>query len=260
MPPYHFTPHIMNITLIGFGKMGRIIAELATERGHNIVSTIDPANPHASYQKITEESLKNTDVCIDFSHATAVKNTVEQCIAFGKNLVLGTTGWYNQLPEIKETISKSGIGVITSPNFSLGVNVFLKMLANASEIINHFDEYDVLVNEWHHRHKKDSPSGTALAIGNLLLKHIERKKMLVSEKLDRAPEPHEIHLTSTRGGEIPGTHSVFFDSGADTIDITHTARNRTGFALGAIHCAEWIVGKKGFFTMEDWMEDVIKRK
>lgn len=250
----------MNITLIGFGKMGQIIADLALKRGHTIASTIDQVKPNATYQKITAESLENTDVCIDFSNLHAVENTVEQCISHGKNLVIGTTGWNDQLPTIKENISKSAIGVITSPNFSLGVNIFLQMLANASEIINNFDEYDVLVNEWHHRQKKDSPSGTALAIGNLLLKHIERKKMLVTERFDREPQSNEIHLVSTRGGEIPGTHTVFFDSQADTIEITHTARNRTGFALGAIICAEWIIGKKGFFTMQDWMEDVMKRK
>lgn len=250
----------MNITLIGFGKMGQIIADLAHKRGHRIISTIDPENSNATHQKITKESLENSEVCIDFSNANAVENTIEQCAEYGKNLVIGTTGWYDRLPAIKETIQKSGIGVITSPNFSMGVSIFLQMLGNASEIMNSFDEYDILVNEWHHRHKKDSPSGTALAIGNLLLKHIERKKTLVTERLDREPEPHEIHLVSTRGGEIPGTHSVFFDSGADTIEITHTARNRTGFALGAIRSAEWIIGKKGFFTMEDWMRDTIKRK
>lgn len=249
----------MNITLIGFGKMGQIIADVAKKRGHAIVSIIDPVHPNATHQTITDESLKNAEVCIDFSNANAVENTVKQCTTYGKNLVIGTTGWYDRLSDIKK-ISKSDIGVIASPNFSMGVNIFLQMLENASEIMNHFDEYDILVNEWHHRHKKDSPSGTAIAIGNLLIQHIERKKTLVTDRLDREPQSHEIHISSARGGEIPGTHSVFFDSGADTIEITHTARNRTGFALGAIHCAEWIVGKKGFFTMLDWMDDVIKRK
>lgn len=247
----------MNITLIGYGKMGHEIASLAQSQNMTIVSIIDPHHPQATHKNIDPESTKNTDVCIDFSNPEAVINNINACADLKKNIVIGTTGWYAKLSTAKEIVEKSNIGTIYASNFSLGVNIFYKIIENAAKIMNSINEYDVFAHEWHHKGKKDSPSGTALTLGNILIKNLDRKKTLVTDKLDRTPLPAELHLSSTRGGSIPGTHAVYFDSDADTIELKHTARNRQGFALGALKCAQWIYGKKGLFTAENWINDIL---
>lgn len=250
----------MNITLVGYGKMGHEIASLVqSQQSQNmtIVSIIDPHHPQATHKNINAESTKNTDVCIDFSSPDVVINNISACADLQKNMVIGTTGWYANLDRAKKIVENTNIGLIYASNFSLGVNIFYKIIENAAKIMNSVNEYDVFVNEWHHKGKKDSPSGTALSIGSILLKNLDRKKTIITDKLDRAPLAEELHLSSTRGGSIPGTHAVYFDSDADTIELKHTARNRQGFALGALKCSKWIYGKKGLFAVEDWINDIL---
>lgn len=240
----------MNITLLGYGKMGRMIASLAGA-DQKIVSIIDPNDPGATHKKIDAVALSNTDVVIDFSHPSAVLSNIGLLLPFKKNIVMGTTGWYEKMEAVKQMVTQGGIGFLYSSNFSIGVQLFLKIVERAGQLFNPFAHYDVFAHEFHHKNKADSPSGTALSVGNALLKTMPRKKELLVNTSHEKIAPEKLHLTSTRGGAVPGTHEVFFDSEADTVEIRHTARSRAGFAQGALEAAKWVQGKRGFFTMED---------
>lgn len=244
----------MNITLIGFGKMGRMVASLVAPN-HTIVSIIDPTASDATHRTIDASALERADVVIDFSHPTVVLSNVGLIAPFKKNIVMGTTGWYDQLEAVRQIVTQYDIGFLYSSNFSIGVQLFLKMVERAGELFNAFPQYDVFAHEFHHRQKADSPSGTALSVGKALLKTMPRKREILSDTSHEKIAPERLHLTSTRGGYIPGTHEVFFDSEADTVEIRHTARSRVGFASGALKAAEWLCEKKGFFTMEDLLRN-----
>lgn len=226
----------MKIALIGYGKMGALIDAVASAQGHDIIAKIDPKSktPH-----ISAKAINDADVCIDFSRPAAVLSNVKACAALKKNMVIGTTGWEADLPLIKEIVNDSGIGCIHSANFSIGVNLFMNIVAHAAELLNLFDEYDVAGFECHHRQKVDAPSGTAKALIQIL-----RSKM---------PQKKTCDFSSIRCGSDPGTHTILFDSPADTITLTHQARNRQGFAMGAVAAAEWIVNKHGLFTIQDFL-------
>lgn len=217
----------MKITLLGYGKMGRLIEQLAVTQGHQIVG------------KSTNE-IAQADVCIDFSHASCMFSHVEKAVALKKPLVIGTTGWESDFDTIKKLILNSSIGCIYSPNFSIGVYLFQQLISQAAKLMSSFKEYDVAGIELHHRHKADAPSGTAKALTYTLLKELS--------------PAHPFTFTSVRCGSNPGCHQIEFDSPADTITLTHAARNRDGFASGAIKAAEWVKDKQGFFTMEDFLQ------
>lgn len=236
----------MNIAIVGYGKMGHEIERIAKLKAIDIQSIIDPNDSRATHKLVDEESMKNVDVCIDFTRPDAVIENIKKISKFGKNIVVGTTGWHNSLEEAKQIVRKSDIGLIYASNFSIGVNVFFRIIENAAKIMNNLDEYDVFGYELHHNKKLDSPSGTAKSIEKLLISNIKRKK--------------EVPFASVRAGSIPGTHVVGFDSSADTIELKHTARNREGFAMGAIMAAEWIKGKKGFYSIDDMMNEVLGGK
>jgi 4-hydroxy-tetrahydrodipicolinate reductase len=241
----------MRIALIGYGKMGRLVEEIAKEKEHSIVAKIHPRSP--STKKITAETLRDADLCIDFSNPKYALENIKQVAALGKSLVMGTTGWYDHLDEVKALVEKSKIGFIYSPNFSVGVNLFVKMVGLAAAMINEFDEYDVGGIEMHHNEKVDSPSGTAKALAHEILKHFKRKNSIVYETVNRQINPNELQISSLRCGSIPGKHSIIFDSPSDSITLTHEARNREGFASGAVAAAEWLSGKTGFYTIQDML-------
>ena len=236
----------MNIAIIGYGKMGHEIEKAAKARRINVVSIIDPNDKNANFNEINEQSMKNVDVCIDFTTPNAVIENIKKITKFKKNIVVGTTGWHDKINEVKDIVSHSKIGFVYASNFSIGVNVFFRIIENAAKIIDSVDSYDVFGYELHHSKKLDSPSGTAKFIEKILIDNIKRKK--------------EVPFASVRAGSIPGTHVVGFDSSADTIELKHVARNREGFALGAIMAAEWIQNKKGFFEINDMMNELIGDK
>ena len=238
--------------------MGKEIERIAQIRGISIASIIDPNTKDAPFDEINKESMKDVDVCIDFTMPEAAVENIRKAAKFKKNIVMATTGWYTRMDEVKKIVKEAGIGFIWSGNFSLGVNIFFRIIENAARIMNNADMYDLFAYEIHHNQKKDSPSGTAKSIEKILLDNIKRKKKIVEDKLDRKINADELHFASVRGGDIPGTHVVGFDSTADTIELKHTARSREGFALGAIMAAQWLKGKKGFFTIEDMMKDITK--
>ncbi len=236
--------------------MGHEIEKVAKAKGITL-RTIDLNDNCADYKEINEKSMEDIDVCVDFTHPDSVMGNIENISKFKKNIVVGTTGWYDNIGKVKEIAKNEGIGIVWSGNFSIGVNLYFKIIENAAKVMGKFDDYDIFVHEFHHNKKADSPSGTAVMIGKLLLDNIERKKKIVTEELKRKIEPDELHISSTRGGSIPGTHIVGFDSPADTIELKHTARSREGFALGAVLAAQWIQNKKGFFGIEDMMKEII---
>ena len=246
----------MKTLLVGYGNMGHEVERVLAARGHAVVSRVDPIGG----QVASLEALGpgGADVAIEFSLPGAVVDNARQYARLGVNAVVGTTGWYERRAEVERIVGDAGIGYLYGPNFSLGVHMFYRLVAAATRLVNPIDDYDILGFEAHHRRKKDSPSGTALAIAEVILANSTRKKRLATERLDRAVEPDELHIASVRGGTFPGTHTVSFDCAADTIELTHTARTRGGFALGAVMAAEWLQRRNGFFNVDAFIDEILK--
>jgi 4-hydroxy-tetrahydrodipicolinate reductase len=238
----------MNIALIGYGKMGKEV-EQAARRRDITVKHIFPTDRELI--SINKKTLHDVDVCIDFTSPLATLDIVQRVADCGKNIVIGTTGWYDQLNQITAIVRKKKIGLLYSSNFSLGMNLFFQIAAAAASSLGGFKEYDVGVHEIHHREKIDGPSGTALTLGRILLDHFRKKKEILPETSHGTIPASKLHVTSERVGYVVGVHTILFDSEADSIELTHRAKNRGGFALGAVIAAEWLVGKKGIYTMND---------
>jgi 4-hydroxy-tetrahydrodipicolinate reductase len=239
----------MNLALIGYGNMGHEVEHVAYEHGMKVLRTFDSENIRSL--RLNAETLCDVDVCIDFSTPQVVLENIEAVVRAGKNMVVGTTGWYDHLESVRTLVERHGTGFVYSPNFSLGMNVFMHIVADGARLIDRYPEYDVAISESHHAGKADSPSGTALVIGSLVVQAIRRKQELISGQLHGPIRPNQVHISSSRVGHVQGTHSVLFDSETDSIELLHTAKNRSGFARGALVAAEWIRGKKGVFTMRD---------
>ena len=236
----------MKIALIGYGKMGHAIEQIALQRGHEIVSVIDVNNQ----EDFTSDAFKSADVAIEFSMPAVAMDNYRRAFAAGVPVVSGTTGWLEHLPEIKEAC-KAGQTFFYASNFSLGVNIFFALNKYLAKIMNDFPAYDVRMVETHHVHKLEAPSGTAITLAEGLIDNIERKNKWVEGK---EPAEDEIGICSVREGEVPGIHTVIYESDVDTISITHDAKSRMGFALGAVIAAEFTCGKKGFLTMQDMLK------
>ena len=233
----------MNIALLGFGKMGREVDSLAREQGERIVRVFDSQSP------VRPESLADVDVCIEFSTPAAVLENIRACIDAGKDVIVGTTGWLDQLPSLRDEVRNSGL--LYSANFSLGMNIFQRLVTRAAELMAKAPAYDPFIQEIHHRQKTDSPSGTAIRLADILLENIERKTHVVTGSANGRIEPGALHVSSSRAGWVTGTHAVSFDSEADLIELRHVAKNRKGFAMGALVAARWLRGRKGVYTMDD---------
>lgn len=213
--------------------MGKRVAEMASERGHEIVARL------GSNQDLWGQ-LSLADICVEFTRPESAVENIKRCAALKKNVVVGTTGWYDHIEEISPLAEE--IGILYAPNFSLGVFLWLKMVSYSAALMNAFDDYEVGALEFHHKQKLDAPSGTAQWMANR-----------VEEKIDRVKK---LDVTSIRMGSLPGTHTLIYDSPVDTITIQHEARNPKGFAKGALIAAEWLQGKKGLYTLEDLWKDV----
>ena len=240
----------MKIALIGYGKMGKRVEAMALQRGHEIVCRLSSAVSEQQRSTL----IAPADVCLDFTHPHSVLPAVKQMAKLGKNIVMGTTGWLEHLPEVRRIVEESHIGFLYAPNFAIGIHLFMKVVEEAAKLIDRFDEYDVGAIEGHHNQKVDYPSGAAHAMAQTLLKHIQRKTKIVTDLPDRPLAADEMHVSSMRCGHQPGIHSVLFDSACDSLTITHTSRNRDGFALGAVNAAEWLQGKQGFYTLDDILQ------
>lgn len=234
----------MNIILLGYGKMGKIIERVAIERGHQITARIDIDNASEF------ESAKG-DVAIEFSHPDAAFNNVKKSLEKNIPIVCGTTGWLSKKTEI-ETLCKARNGAFFyASNYSLGVNIFFKLNEYLAKMMNNFPAYEIAMDEVHHTEKKDAPSGTAITLAEGVLKHVDRKKVWVNEQTGK---PEDIFIESFRIDQVPGTHVVKYESAIDDIEIKHIAHSREGFALGAVMVAEWLRDKKGVLTMDDYLK------
>lgn len=249
----------MRIAIVGYGKMGRMIDSLiSAARKHTISAVIDPYSDSDEVTAIAldSNSLASSDVVIDFS---SPKTAVENMLFYAENgipAVIGTTGWYERLPEISEKLEKGKM--IYSGNFSLGVAIFMHLVTEAGKLLNNIPSYDVAISEVHHREKADAPSGTALMAANRLLDTLDRKTGLQIGNAEGKIDKSKINISSMRLGSVPGIHSLMIDGNADTIEIKHTARTREGFAEGAIKAAEWLVEKpSGLYTMDDFISELI---
>jgi 4-hydroxy-tetrahydrodipicolinate reductase len=247
----------MKISIVGYGAMGQLVEQCALERKIEIGSIIDPFQTAATHKSFSEESMAGIDVCVCFSQPDVAMENIKDICQWKKQAVIATTGWTDQMADVEKRVGDAGIGMVYSSNFSLGVNIFFKIIEKTSQIFDKFDVYDVFGYEAHHNRKMDSPSGTAVTLSNIILDNISRKEKVCEEKLDRKIEPNEFHFASMRGGNVPGTHAVLFDSDFDTIELKHTARNRLGFANGSILAAQWILDKKGMFTEADMMNQLM---
>lgn len=237
----------MKIALIGYGKMGKTIEQIARERGHRIVSIVDINNP----EEFQSDAFKSADVAIEFTTpATAFANYL-RCFEAGVPVVSGTTGWLEHMGEIKEKCEKEGKTFFYASNFSIGVNLFFALNKYLARLMNRFPAYDVRVTETHHIHKLDAPSGTAITLAEGILENIDRKERWT---LETADQPADLPIHAIREGEVPGIHEIVYESDADSISIKHDAKSRAGFALGAVLAAEFTAGKKGFLGMNDLLK------
>ncbi|MDX9907234.1 MAG: 4-hydroxy-tetrahydrodipicolinate reductase [Bacteroidales bacterium] len=234
----------MNIILSGYGRMGHEVEKAAIARGHRIIARIDTEDDWATCSPL----FSSADVVIDFSQpATAVAN-IRHCFDHHIPVVTGTTGWNKDEPMVRKWCMDENQSLFVGSNFSIGVNILFALTGKLGELMNRFDEYNISLEEIHHIHKLDAPSGTAIKLAELILSRVERKKAWVNQT-GRTPE--ELQVISVREGEVPGTHTVDCESEADRITLRHEAKNRKGFALGAVMAAEWLPGKKGYFEMND---------
>jgi 4-hydroxy-tetrahydrodipicolinate reductase len=249
------------ISIIGLGKMGQLMYDLLQENPKaEVVSTISPSNPKADFKKISLENLNNAEVAIVFTTPESAIENLKQIINANSNIkiIFGTTGWLDKITEV-ETLLKANpeAAILYASNFSIGVHLFWKTVNFAAQQFNkHNQIYDTFGHEFHHNQKADSPGGTAKTTAEILLKNFDTKSEIIYQTAEQKIKPNQLHYSSTRGGNIPGTHSVYFDSVEDNIEITHTARNRNGFANGAIQTALWITNKKGLFTIEDYINQL----
>jgi 4-hydroxy-tetrahydrodipicolinate reductase len=244
----------MKIVLLGYGKMGRIIEQMALDRGHEVVLKIDETN----IDQRTTENLSAADVAIDFSTPQSVSSNIQSCFEANLPVVVGTTGWYDELDNIKSQCEETNNSMLYASNFSIGVNVFFHVNEVLAKIMNRYPQYDVLVEEIHHTHKLDSPSGTAITISEGILDGLNRKNEWVNELVgdgaDVIPKPDQLLIESHRIEEVPGTHTVIYSSEVDDIEFKHKAHGRAGFALGAVLAAEWLEGKQGFYSVKDMFD------
>jgi 4-hydroxy-tetrahydrodipicolinate reductase len=246
----------MKIALLGYGKMGKIIEKIAQDRKHEIVLKIDYNN----LDELTAGNLQKADVAIEFSTPSTVLGNIESCFKAGVPIVVGTTGWHHQLANIKEQCADGKNSFIYATNFSVGVNIFFYVNRILAKLMNNYPYYDVQVEEIHHTQKLDAPSGTAITIAEGIIENLDSKKdwknVVISDDKpdDETVGGNQVLIESLRIENVPGTHTVIYDSEIDTIEFKHTTHNRNGFALGAVLAAEWIQNKKGFYSVEDMFD------
>ncbi len=234
----------MKIALIGYGKMGKTIEKIAQERGHTIVARIDPQTG----EDFESDGFKSADVAIEFTAPTSAYLNYLKCFENHIPVVSGTTGWLDMMDNVKQICEKDNETFFYASNFSLGVNIFFQLNRQLARIMNRFDDYDVSIEETHHIHKLDAPSGTAITLAEGIISHIDRKNgwVLAPEEID-----HSIQIKSIREGDVAGIHTIKYESEVDDITISHNAKSRQGFAIGAVLAAEFVKDKKGFLGMND---------
>ncbi|MGE3954865.1 MAG: 4-hydroxy-tetrahydrodipicolinate reductase [Parachlamydiales bacterium] len=245
----------MKVALMGYGKMGRVVERALRERHIEVVARLNTLEV-----PVTEEAIKGADVCIDFSHPDVVLKHIGIAAKAGKDLVVGTTGWYDHLDSVGSLVEEAKVGLIYAANFSLGMHLFGWVVKEAARLFSQAWGYDCAGYEIHHAEKGDTPSGTAQRLAEVLIKELPEKEKALYERPKNMILPGQLHFGSVRCGQTPGTHTVLFDSASDTIELTHRARNREGFGLGAAMAAHWIVGRKGVYELDDMIQVLMKER
>lgn len=240
----------MKIALLGYGKMGKAIEAIALERDHEIGVIIDDEDDWM--EKL--DDLRDCDVAIDFSLPSTVVSNIMRCFDLNIPIVVGTTGWYDQLDSVVHDCQQRGQALFVASNFSIGMNIMFDLNRRLAKLMNGYEDYQVEIEETHHIHKLDAPSGTAITLANDIINELDRKD---SWQLSTTPgiDGHAIPITSIREGEVPGIHEVVYDNEIDTITLSHSAKSRKGLALGAVLAAEYLFGKKGYYTMRDLLSN-----
>ena len=250
---------MLKIGLIGYGKMGKKIHDLCkNNKDYKVVSIIDPFSKKANFSKITPASIKGCDVCIEFSNPEVVVENIKKLIHLNKATVVGTTGWYENINEIKNLIKKEDGSLIYATNFSIGVNMLFQITNYATELMNQVNEYDVAGFESHHNMKQDIPSGTAKTLASIIKNNSSSKEKIVYQPGNRKVNENELHFTSMRLGSIKGDHKIIFDSLQDQISIKHSAKNRDGFAKGALTAAKYINANSGLINFNDNFNKILQ--
>jgi 4-hydroxy-tetrahydrodipicolinate reductase len=244
----------MNIALVGTGQMGRTIADLAPEHDHRIVATFDSARPLAD---ASPDALADADVAIDFSLPSVALDHIDRYCQWQQPAVVGTTGWYNALDDVAQQVRAHEATLLYAANFSLGIALLRRAVQAAAPLLNALPDFDAFVHETHHTKKVDSPSGTARVLGEDLLNALDRKTHLEIETQHERIDPEALHVTATRAGHVFGEHTVGLDGPHDHLTLSHRAKGRAGFAVGAVRAAEWLRGRTGLFTLDDVLDDWI---
>ena len=247
----------MRILIVGYGSMGHEVEKALEARGHTVTGRVDPSGS-GDATGLTGQLLDGSDGVIEFSLAAGIIENITAYAEAKVPAVIGTTGWEASRRKAEEIVRAAGSSLLWGNNFSVGANIFFALTARAAALINSLDEYDVMLNECHHKRKKDSPSGTALTAAELVLANLDRKRVIQTEALHRAIREDELHVGSIRGGSIPGIHRLSLDSEADTIEISHTARSRAGFALGSVGPLSGWMEKPGFSRLKISLESFFK--
>ncbi len=242
----------MKLALVGYGKMGRAVENVAMERGHEVVARIDPT---LDIHNIRAETLGGADVAIEFTVPAAAVDNITALAAAGVDAVVGTTGWHQRLDEATDAVAGAGTGLVHASNFSLGVSLFLRLARAAARMADALGEYDLHIREAHHRQKIDHPSGTAITLADILIEEVARKESWSATLPDGAPHPQVLYVASERVGDTAGSHVVGLEGPDDRIELRHEARTRAGFARGAVTAAEWIRGRSGVFTLDDMLAE-----
>lgn len=237
----------MNIALFGYGKMGKEIEKLALERNHNVVLKVDENN----INDLGQDDFMNVDVAIEFSVPQSAYGNINLCLDNHIPVVSGTTGWLDKLDKIIERCNNENKAFFYASNYSVGVNLFFKLNKYLAKMMNAFSDYNVEIEETHHTQKLDAPSGTAITLAETIIENIDKKENWVKKN---ASDEHSVAIKSFREGSVPGNHKIIYDSLFDKIVIEHDAKSRKGFALGAVLAAEFIVGKAGYYTMDDMIK------
>jgi 4-hydroxy-tetrahydrodipicolinate reductase len=246
----------MDVALVGTGQMGNAVGQVAEERGHTIGARFHSDRP---FEGADPSILEESDVAIDFSLPSLALTHIRRYCEWNLPAVIGTTGWYDELDAVEKLVETNEATLLYAPNFSMGIAVVRQALEGVLPLLDQLEEYDPFIQEMHHTQKVDSPSGTAQMLGGLIVEGLERKDRVETETQHQRIDSSAVHVTSTRAGGVFGEHTVGFDGPYDRVAVKHRAKNRRGFAAGAVRAAEWLVGRTGLFTLDDvladWLDD-----
>lgn len=244
----------MKIAIIGFGKMGRAIEIAANSAKHTVVAKIDPQAPEATASEISAANLNGAEVAIDFTHPTVVIANLQKLAALKIPTVVGTTGWYEKLPEVEQLAQANQVGILYAGNFSVGVQAFYKIVENAAQLLSG-QGFDVAIHETHHTGKADAPSGTAKELATKILTNFPVKKAVMLDNAEQPIPADKLQISASRVGKVVGIHEIIFDGQSETIQLIHSGKNRDNYATGAVAAAQWLFTKKsaGVFTATDWL-------